>query len=166
MTVQMSSSAFDFAERVAPLELSPLHQSGAIVRGGLAPWQEKRVIRFIVENALTHIEVSSLAAISRLSISHFSRAFRASFGMSPYAMVCRCRIEEAKRLLVTSDWTLIQIANACGFSDQSHFTRQFHRYTQASPGRWRRTGPSCLPDPLGGSAMMPSPIMQQGDRHD
>ena len=140
MTVHLSSSAFDGASRVAPLTLAPQHQSGAIVRGGLAPWQEKRVIRFIAENAVSHIDVSSLAAITRLSISHFSRAFRASFGMSPYAMVCRCRVEEAKRLLVSSDLTLIHIANACGFSDQSHFTRQFHRHAHASPGRWRRMG--------------------------
>jgi AraC-like DNA-binding protein len=114
--------------------------------GGLAAWQEKRVTRYIVEHATAGIQVADLAAIARLSPGHFSRAFRASFGTSPYAMISRYRVSEAIRLMLGTDWPLVDIAEACGFADQSHFTRTFYRHTDTSPGRWRRShareGPS------------------------
>lgn len=106
--------------------------------GGLAAWQEKRVVRYIVERAATGIQVAELAAIARLSPSHFSRAFRTSFGISPHAMVTRYRVQEATRLLLGTDLPLADIAEACGFADQSHFSRTFCRHTDTSPGRWRR----------------------------
>jgi AraC-like DNA-binding protein len=107
--------------------------------GGLAPWQAKRVARHIVDHAAAGIQIGDLAALARLSTSHFSRAFRMSFGMSPYAMVCRYRIGEAMRLMLSTDWPLAEIAGTCGFADQSHFTRLFHRHTDTSPGKWRRS---------------------------
>lgn len=106
--------------------------------GGLAAWQEKRVTRYIAEHAADGIHVAELAAIARLSPGHFSRAFRASFGLSPHAMVCRYRVREAMRLMLGTGWPLIEIAEACGFADQSHFIRSFCRHAATSPGRWRR----------------------------
>lgn len=106
--------------------------------GGLSPWQEKRVVRYIVEHATGTLQVGELAEIARLSVSHFSRAFRHSFGTPPYALVCRYRIREAIRLMLNTTWSLVEIAAACGFADQSHFTRAFQRHTGTSPGRWRR----------------------------
>ncbi len=105
---------------------------------GLAPWQEKRVARYIVQHATNTIQVRDLAAIARLSVSHFSRAFRSSFGAPPYALVCRYRVREAMRLMLITTWPLVEIADACGFADQSHFTRTFQRHADTSPGRWRR----------------------------
>ena len=108
-------------------------------RGGLAPWQAKRVARYIVDHAALGIQIGELARLARLSTSHFSRAFRLSFGISPYAMVCRYRIGEAMRLMLSTDQPLAEIAGTCGFADQSHFTRLFHRHTATSPGKWRRS---------------------------
>jgi hypothetical protein len=48
------------------------------------------------------------------------------------------RIEKAKQLLTDTTLSLAEIAMACGFADQSHFTRVFSRTTHASPGAWRR----------------------------
>jgi transcriptional regulator GlxA family with amidase domain len=48
------------------------------------------------------------------------------------------RVERAKELLRDPDRKLVDIAQACGFVDQSHFTRVFSRSEGYSPGRWRR----------------------------
>lgn len=121
------------------------HRTGARA-GGLAPWQEKRVARYITGHASVGVQVAELASLARLSTSHFSKAFRASFGMSPYAMICRYRVSEAMRLMLGTEWPLVDIAQACGFADQSHFSRTFHRHTDTSPGRWRRShAPRQLP---------------------
>lgn len=106
--------------------------------GGLAAWQESRVAEHIVANAAGPLRVAELARLAGLSPSHFSRAFRASFGLSPYQMVSHHRVAEAMRLMLGTEWPLVEIANACGFVDQSHFSRRFRRQVSLSPGRWRR----------------------------
>ncbi len=95
--------------------------------------------RHIVDHADRPLRVSKLADLAGLSSSHFSRAFRASFGLSPHKMLAHHRITEAKHLLLGTDLPLAEIASTCGYVDQSHFSRQFHRHTATSPGRWRRT---------------------------
>ena len=105
--------------------------------GGLAPWQVKRVAGFIAAGNAQPVRVADLAALARLSLSHFSRAFRASFGASPYAMVCRLRVEHAKLLMQSTDQSLADIAASSGFADQSHLSRLFRRHASGTPGEWR-----------------------------
>src|SRR3546814_9198057 len=68
-----------------------------MVRGGLAPWQIKQLRTHITENLASPIALEELAAICRLSVSHFSRAFKTSFGEPPHSYIMRQSIEEAKR---------------------------------------------------------------------
>jgi AraC family transcriptional regulator len=105
----------------------------------LAPWQVTRVIGFIEGNLSSKIGVRDLAAVVRLSSSHFARAFRATVGQTPYAYLIRRRIELAQRLILRTDKPLAQIALDCGFGDQAHIARLFRRLVGVSPGAWRRT---------------------------
>jgi AraC-like DNA-binding protein len=104
----------------------------------LAPWQVKRVMRFIDANLGAKVGPQDLADLARLSASHFARAFRLTVGKSPYAYVLRRRIERAKELMLETDLPLVQIALDCGLADQSHFTRLFTRIVGISPAAWRR----------------------------
>ena len=61
------------------------------------------------------------------------RAFKRSTGVPPYRWLTKLRIERAKELLKDPRCELADIAQLCGFVDQSHFTRVFSR----SEG-WRR----------------------------
>jgi AraC family transcriptional regulator len=72
------------------------------------------------------------------SKGHFSRAFKRSLGLSPTAYVAIRRVERAKALMSSTREHLSEIALACGFTDQSHFTRWFRRIVGVSPGQWRR----------------------------
>src|SRR4029077_9570364 len=107
-------------------------------RGGLAPWQARRAAEMIRESLDGNIHLSDMARECGLSVSHFTRAFRKSFGMSPYRWLLERRIDRAKALLVTSDLAIADIAMRAGFSDQAAFTRAFVRIVGDSPGRWRR----------------------------
>jgi AraC family transcriptional regulator len=107
-------------------------------RGGLAPWQVRRVAEMIRENLDGNIHLSDLARECGLSVSHFTRTFRKSFGMSPCRWLLERRIDRSKELLVTSDLPIADIAIRSGFSDQTAFTRAFGRIVGDSPGRWRR----------------------------
>jgi len=115
-----------------------LSSLGVPKRGGLAPWQARRAAEMIRESLDGDIHLSDMARECGLSVSHFTRAFRKSFGMSPYRWLLDRRIDRAKALLVTSDLAIADIAMRAGFSDQAAFTRAFGRIVGDSPGRWRR----------------------------
>jgi AraC-like DNA-binding protein len=105
---------------------------------GLAPWQLRRVSDFAGAHRDTMPSIADLARECRLSASHFARRFTVSTGTAPYRWLMARRIERAKGLLLGGGDTLSQIALACGFADQSHFTRAFSRSEGQSPGQWRR----------------------------
>lgn len=104
----------------------------------LAAWQARRVVSYVEENIASPIRVSELAGQARLSVSYFSCAFKARFGAPPQAYILGRRIELAQELMLTTDDSLSQISLACGFSDQAHFCRLFHREAGATPRAWRR----------------------------
>jgi transcriptional regulator GlxA family with amidase domain len=108
------------------------------VRQGLAPWQVRRVLAHIDANLSTPIRNEDLAAVARLSTSHFNVAFRNSVGESPHEYVIRRRVERAQGLMLSTDKPLSDIAAECGLADQPHLTRLFRRIVGESPAAWRR----------------------------
>jgi AraC family transcriptional regulator len=108
------------------------------VRGGLAPWQVRRATEILSANLDGDVPIQEVARECRLSVSHFSRAFRRTTGMAPHQWLLTRRIEVAKENLRDHRLSLSEVALACGFADQSHLTRVFTRAVGLSPGAWRR----------------------------
>jgi AraC family transcriptional regulator len=107
--------------------------------GGLARWQARRVLGHIEQYLGSKLDTRELAALVSFSKSHFSRAFKRSFSISPMAYVCMRRVERAKVMMTSTREQLSEIALACGFADQPHLNRSFRRMLGMSPGTWRRT---------------------------
>ncbi len=105
---------------------------------GLLPWQVKRVRDYVDADLHGPMSLSVAAAHARLSPGYFSRRFRQSFGVTFSRFVAARRVERARGLLVGGAGKLCEIALACGFSDQAHFTRTFGNLMGCTPGRWRR----------------------------
>lgn len=85
------------------------------------------------------LSVAELARACNLSEGVFLRAFRDTTGKTPHQFLMQERVEKARDLLAYSALPLGEIALACGFADQSHFTRVFSRMLGVSPGAWRRS---------------------------
>jgi AraC-like DNA-binding protein len=83
------------------------------------------------------VSLSELAAACRLSRSHFARAFKATTGLAPHQWLMTERVKLARLLLASTARTIAEIADECGFADQSHFSRVFARFLGCTPGRWR-----------------------------
>jgi AraC-like DNA-binding protein len=110
-----------------------------VARGGLPAWQARRVFAHVEANLYRRIPIRELARLLRLSASHFCRAFKCTFGVSPRDYVLRRRIEVAQGLMLATSEPLSSIAVRCGMCDQPHFTRSFHRIVGETPYAWRRT---------------------------
>ncbi len=83
------------------------------------------------------LKVADIATAAALSPAQLERAMRRTLGISPKQLLIRTRIDEAARRLDDTDATLATIASACGFYDQSSFTRQFQRAVGLTPGAYR-----------------------------
>ena len=107
-------------------------------KGGLAPWQTRRVKLFVQQRLSFPISCRELAQAVGLSPSHFTRAFAVSNKMTPHVYVTRARVEHGCTLMKSTTTPLSQISIECGFSDQAHFNRIFLKFIGVTPGRWRR----------------------------
>lgn len=108
------------------------------VRGGLAPFHERRVKDMMLSDLKAEPSLTELAGACGLSNRHFIRAFKVSSGAPPHRWLLQQKIKRATDLLVHDDISISEISIICGFADQSHFTRMFKRTTGSSPARWRR----------------------------
>jgi AraC family transcriptional regulator len=108
------------------------------LKGGLAPWQEKRSKEMLAGDLSGATPLHEIALACGLSVSHFSRAFHKSTGLAPHAWLLQARVESAQAMLRSGDASLSTIARACGFADQSHFAHVFTRRLGLSPGAWRK----------------------------
>ena len=115
-----------------------LQRAGKHSKGGLAPWQKRRASEVLHENMHGRIRLSDVARECGLSVSHFARSFKTSFGISTHRWLIQHRIDHAKELMAQTSLSLIDIAIRSGFNDQAAFTRTFHQLVGVSPGRWRR----------------------------
>ena len=131
------------AELLGPdlAKAAPLAPASSRPRGGLAPWQAKRIRSYIEGKLHSSIRATDLAGVVQLSPSHFFRAFRKTFGESPLAYIMQRRIRRAQQLMLASRITLSQVALECGMCDQAHFSRAFRRIVGINPNAWRRQFP-------------------------
>jgi AraC family transcriptional regulator len=119
----------------SPQELAPTLPIG---RGGLAPWQMRVVTQHIEAHPDKQISLVTLARLARLSQSHFSRAFKQSFGVPPHEYHVYRRIEKAKAMLAERDASVTDVGFALGYSHTSSFSVAFRKVTGRSPREFRR----------------------------
>jgi AraC-like DNA-binding protein len=135
---EMCSNCLDHLETALRAYLRSHKVSPPVTRGGLAPWQLRRATEIMGSSLEEGVPTADLARACNLSPGHFVRAFKQTTGQPPRRWLMGRRIEKAKQLLSDTTLSLVEIATACGFADQSHFTRVFSRTTRTSPGAWRR----------------------------
>lgn len=129
--------------RIAALRLVSLLTPRAVAqsagsRGGLASWQQRKVDRYLREHLEHPLQVKQLAQQVSLSVSHFCRAFKDSFGTTPHMYIVRLRLERAKHLMLATQDPLSDISLRCGLADQAHLSKLFRRWTGETPNAWRR----------------------------
>jgi AraC family transcriptional regulator len=131
-------AAFAAVLRLATLLTAADAGAPPSAHGAFAPWQRRKVERYFQESLTQPLRAQELAKRVALSVSHFYRAFKRTFGATPHAHMIRLRLKMAQELMVGTNDPLSQIALACGFADQSHLSKQFRRSLGQTPSAWRR----------------------------
>ena len=108
------------------------------IRGGLPPRARRRVHDYIAAHLNQKITNDALAQIAGLSTAHFFTVFKQTEGMSPHRFVLQCRVQRTQQLLTSTAMSVAEIADAVGFSNQSHCIHYFREIVGVTPGDYRR----------------------------
>lgn len=107
--------------------------------GTTIPYQELRApVDYICQHFASDISVESLASACNISVSALERRFRKHFDKTPRQYINEVRLDNARQMLLETDKAIGTIALETGFSDHSHFTREFRKQYGAPPRAVRR----------------------------
>jgi AraC-like DNA-binding protein len=93
--------------------------------------------QYLREHLGTRTSVAELAALARLSPSHFAALFRRATGTGVLQYQTRLRMSRARELLDTTDQAVAEIARTLGYADPFYFSRQFRAVHGMSPSDYR-----------------------------
>lgn len=96
-----------------------------------------KVHRMIMENPAHTLSIEEMASEAGMSKYDFLRKYSCRYGLTPHSSLTDVRIRKSLSLM-RKNGSLTDIALDCGFSDQSHFIRQFKRYTGILPSEYRK----------------------------
>ncbi|MDF2152720.1 AraC family transcriptional regulator [Vibrio sp. CAU 1672] len=99
--------------------------------------QTSLVKEFLDDFPQADVSLEELAKLAGLSPFHLLREFQKQFGFPPHAYQIQQRLRMGKTLLKAGH-KLLDVAQECGFYDQSHFTRHFKKAMGVTPGQYRR----------------------------
>lgn len=91
----------------------------------------------MLENYFYEYTLKELAKKVNLSCDYFSAVYKRIFGISPIKELQMKRLETARKLLVSSDCTIKEISEMCGYRDANYFSRLFKKNTGYSPNNLR-----------------------------
>ncbi|HEX8544044.1 MAG TPA: AraC family transcriptional regulator [Pseudomonas sp.] len=97
-----------------------------------------RVIDRMEQGLATEFSLAALAAEAGMSAFYFSRLFRRATGQSPSQYFIQMRMAVARRLLLQSTLSVIEVALEVGYGSPSHFAHVFKRHTGITPREYRR----------------------------
>lgn len=97
------------------------------------------VQKYIDENFTKNLLVSEIASLFYLDHCYLTHSFKQVTGFSPKEYIMLNRLSYAKKLLLQTDLSVLQISEKCGFSDVNNFIRYFKREFSTTPKRYRAT---------------------------
>jgi AraC-like DNA-binding protein len=114
---------------------------GLLTDDGGSPPDGMRWVSVMAQFAVTRfreaITPGDVAAAANLNTTYAMSLFRRAVGMTIGEYLARCRVAEAKRLLVTTDIPIGDVAHLSGFGSTSSFYEQFHRVSAETPRVYR-----------------------------
>ena len=104
--------------------------------------QEERTItlitRYLQEHLAEEISLSILAEEFHLSAQYISQLFKSEIGVGFLAYLTNIRMEQAKKLLLSTSLSIAEVSEQSGYSDYRVFTKVFKKAEGITPSQYRR----------------------------
>jgi AraC family transcriptional regulator len=140
-----------------------------INRGGLGSARLRKIKELVDANVDDDLSLDEMAQSVELSTAHFARMFRTSTGETPHQFVLRQRIERAKAMLRDCTTRVLDVAVACGFKTQQHFSQVFRDLCGVSPTEYRQdfagSEVTCASETCSEDSPLPVIRRSQPERH-
>lgn len=114
------------------------------LRMGLSPFQVNKVQHYVRAHIDRPISTLELAKVVDLSMHHFIRVFKKTTGETPHQFVTRIKLEEAKKMLIATDESVIQVGLGVGCENASHFSQLFKSNFGIPPLKFRKAFQDCM----------------------
>lgn len=95
------------------------------------------IMEYIMANYNHHLTLESIANYFNFHPVHIIRCMKKEFGITPNKAITQIRIENGKKMLITSNLSINKISDYIGFSTPSYFDKIFKNYTGYSPREYR-----------------------------
>ena len=96
------------------------------------------MIQYIQDHYREPISLEEIAASASISESELFRCFHTVIGTTPASYLKQYRLQQAARLLLTTDWKIMEIGQHCCFQEMSYFAKAFRRAYGRSPSAYRK----------------------------
>ena len=120
-----------------------LHDNNESRSGNVLFAKENYILKqaedYITQHISENITIAGIAKGINVSREHFSRLFKEKYNISPHKYILRLKLKQAETMLLSSDASISQIANALNFSDIYTFSRAFKTCYKISPSQFRKT---------------------------
>ena len=107
--------------------------------GGSRTDRLKPVLEYIETHYSQGLTLEDLAAVVGMNPKYFCRVFRSLTHHSPVDYLNFYRIEQAAHMLDSTELSITEVGNRCGFWESSYFTKVFRKYKGMTPLQYRRT---------------------------
>ncbi len=101
-----------------------------------------RVVELVRDRLADTLRVADLATAAGTSEAQLERRMKRVFGLTANQYILKVRVDQARRLLLTTDTPLATVAADVGFYDQASFTKRFARLTGQTPAQFRSNNTS------------------------
>lgn len=131
------------ASYLYPFIMEFIHQSRLfdkeVEKADISSRQIKLLEEYIKVHYMHHISMDDLCKVIRVTPQHVCRIFKKNLNLRPMEYIRKVRIDEAKSLLLYSDFKVGEIAERCGFKNKNYFSKLFFESEKIAPLEYRKS---------------------------
>ncbi|WP_273323681.1 AraC family transcriptional regulator [Vallitalea guaymasensis] len=94
---------------------------------------------YIIKHPLKEHDINELAKISGYSSAYFSKKFKAQYNISPKSYIFENKMKYSRTLLTEYNYSIKEVANKLGYSDQYIFSNQFKKTFGITPAKMKNS---------------------------
>lgn len=91
----------------------------------------------IADSFHAQLNLSELAQCSYMSPYHFLRVFKDTYGETPHEFLIRLRVEQAKKMLITENYSVSEVCEKVGYTSLGSFSSLFLKQVGMAPTSYR-----------------------------